>query len=222
MAIKENTNIQEKKFYPNIAYNKTQRTKFFTMTILLVLCMGMVVGLMVAIDQIMFAILFGSLLIMVFTLIPSALKNNPIKPDVAQIVVKGKEVTVHGKTRPTKDIEKVVVTITLSPVSKIASENKEFLLETAKTYPEEPFLGTVDVYYKKSLHLKKSEEVAYTTVDDCIGALNAMVSAGVKHYKILFSLKKFTEPATFSLKKEESEKPRLTDVSQKDRLKQLM
>ena len=79
--------MQEKKFYPNIAYNKSQRAKFFTMTILLVLCMGMVIGLMGAIEQIMFAILFGSLLIMVFTLVPSALKNNPIKPDVPQIVV---------------------------------------------------------------------------------------------------------------------------------------
>ena len=214
--------MQEKKFYPNIAYNKSQRAKFFTMTILLVLCMGMVIGLMVAIEQIMFAILFGSLLIMVFTLVPSALKNNPIKPDVPQIVVSGKEITVHGKTHTSKDIEKVVVTITLSPVSKLASENKEFLLQTAKTYPEEPFLGTVDVYYKKSLHLKKSEEIAYTTVDDCIGALTAMVNAGVKHYKILFSLKKLTATATFSLKKEETGKPKLTDVSQKDRLKQLI
>ncbi len=214
--------MQEKKFYPNIAYNKAQRTKFFTLTMMLVVCMGLVVGLMVAIEQMVFALMFGMLIIMVFALIPSALKNNPIKPNVPQIVVKGKEVTVQGKTRAGKDIEKVIVTITLSPVSKLASENKEFLKQVAQTYPEEPFLGTVDVYYKKSLHLKRSEEVVYNTVDDCIGALTAMLSAGVKHYKILFSLKKFTEPATFSLKKEEVKEARLSDVSQKDRLKQLI
>ena len=214
--------MQEKKFYPNIAYNRAQRTKFFMLTMMLVVCMGLVIGLMVAIDQMMFAILFGAFLIMVFALIPSALKNNPIKPGIPQIVVKGKEVTVQGKTYAGKDIEKVVVTITLSPVSKLASENKEFLKQTAQTYPEEPFLGTVDVYYKKTLHLKRTEEVVYNTVDDCIGALTAMVSAGVKHYKILFTLKKFTEVATFNLKKEDIKEARLSDVSQKDRLKQLM
>ena len=193
--------MQEKKFYPNIAYNRSQRVKFFTLTVMLMACMGLVVGLMVAIEQYMFAVLFGSLILMVLFLIPSALKNNPVKPNIPQIVVKGKEVTVQGKTRLAKDIEQVVVNITLAPVSKLASENQEFLKQTAKTYPEEPYLGTVDVYYKKSLHLKRSDEVVYNTVDDCIGALTAMVSAGVKHYKINFSLKKFNETATFPLKK---------------------
>lgn len=213
--------MQEKKFYPNVIYNREQRTKFFTMIILLVACMGLVVGLMVSIGQFVFAVVFGALLLMVFALIPSALKNNPVKPGIPQIVVKGKDITVQGKTRQAKDIENVIVTITIPAVSKIASENKEYLEKVASTYPEHDYLGTVDVYYKKSLHLKRSEEVVYNTVDDCIGALNAMVSAGVKHYKILFSMKKLTQTATFSLKKEEIKEEHLSDVSKKDRYKQL-
>lgn len=215
--------MKEQKFYPNIPYNKSKRTKFFTLMGLLIVSMGLVAGLMVSLKQIPFAVIFGVLALMFLVLIPSALKSHPIKPDVPEIVVNGKDITLQNKTFKSVDIDKVLVTITLSPISKIDSENKQYVLDMASTHPQEPMLGSVDVYLKKSPKIKRSEEVIYTTVDDCIGAATAIVNAGVKHYGIFFNLKKTTEKAKFTLQKTVEEKHEsLSDVSKRDRLKQLI
>ena len=137
------------------------------------------------------------------------------------ITVRGREVEIQGQTYRTQDIEHVAVTVLLSPVSKLDSENKEYVKNMAKKHPEEMMTGNVDIRLKKGV-AQKNKSVAYTTVEDCLGACAAIVGAGVKHYTIVFNLKKINEKAEFSLTKAEVKKPTLSEVSEKDRRKQLI
>ena len=213
--------MNEQNFYPNLEYNRANRKKFFSLMILLVACLGLVVGLMVSIQQYMFAIFFAIIILMALILIPSAIKSHPVKAGVPLITVNNKDITAQGKTYKPQDIDFVHVTVILNPVSKLNSENKEYVKKMASKLPEEMMLGNVDIRLKKGL-AKRGEEVIYTTVEDCIGALTALVGAGVKHYKIVFNLKKINETAQFSITKAETKKQSLSDVSQKDRMKQLL
>lgn len=87
--------------------------------------------------------------------------------------------------------------------------------------PEDECFGTLELTFKPAAKVSKGE-VRVVTVEDCLGALVAMVDAGVKHYSITFSLKKFFETAKFSVTKTEIKQQKLSDVSKKDRLKQIM
>ena len=213
--------MNAQKFYPDIEYNKASRRKFFTMMILLVASMGLVVGLMVAINQIFFALCFGSIIVITLLLIPSAIKSHPIKADEPSLTIENKEVTVQGKTIRVQDIDFVSVTVSLSPVSKIDDENKAYIEEVAKKYPQEPMLGNVDIRLKKGL-AKKGQDVIYTTCADCLGACSALVGVGVKHYAITFNLKKLNVPAKFSITKAETKKQGIGEISEKERRKQLI
>ncbi len=212
--------VNEQKFYPDIEYNKATRKKFFTMMILLMASIGLVVGLMVSLNQIVFAVTFGVVFLITLFLIPSALKSNPIKNEPV-LTVKNKEITVQGKTYRSQDIDSVNVTVMLFPVSKITEENKTYAQELAKKYPSEPMLGNVDIRLKRGL-AQKGQDVIYTTCADCLGACTALVGAGVKHYKIIFNLKKINVPAEFSITKAETKKQGLREVSEKERIKQLI
>ena len=129
--------MNEQHFYPNIAYNRSSRKKFYTLIILLVACMGLVVGLMVSLEQYLFAIFFGVIILMALVLIPSAIKSHPVKAGVPLITVNNKEITTQGKTYRAQDIDFVSVTILLNPVSKLDSENKAYAKTMAQKLPEE-------------------------------------------------------------------------------------
>lgn len=214
-------NSTKQHFYPNVLYNRSERRRFYTLIILLFACMGLVAGLMVQLGQYPFAIVFGVIAILALLLIPSAVKSHPIKADVPLITVDNKEIIVQDKKVNPHDIETVLVTVLLAPISKIASENKEYVKQMASILPEDMMTGNVDIHLKNGV-AKKSEQVIYTTVEDSIGALTALVGAGVKHYKIIFNLKKINEVANFSITKAQVKKVSLTDVSEKDRRKQLI
>ncbi len=216
-----NEKITEQSFYPNVEYNKANRRKFFTMMILLMASLGVVIGLMVSINQMIFAVMFGVILLVTLFLIPSAIKSHPVKADVPVFTVKGREITVQDRTYSVKDIEFVSVTAMLFPVSKLTDENKAYVESMAEKYPEEKLIGNVDIRLKKGL-AKKGQDVIYTTCDDCLGACAALVGAGVKHYGIVFNLKKINVPAKFSITKVETKKQTLGDVSEKERRKQLI
>ena len=213
--------VIEQKFYPDLQFNRANRSKFFTLLVLLVACMGLVVGLMVSIKQYMFALTFGIILLMTLFLIPSALKAHPVKPGVPMITVRGREVEIQGKTYRAQDIDHLFVTVLLSPISKIDSENREYVKTMAQKHPEEMMTGNVDIRLKNGL-TKKGKNVTYTTVEDCLGACSAILGAGVKHYTVVFNLKKINEKAQFPIVKAEVKKPTLSDVSEKDRRKQLI
>lgn len=212
---------KEQNFYPNIEYNKSRRVKYFSLLILLTLCLGMVIGSMVATKQWMIAAFMGMILVMMLIMIPSVIKNHPVKKNVPELTVYGKDVTAQGKQLRVQDIEKVVVNITVPTISKKTDENQQYLKEVASTYPEEPYLGTFDIYLKPGPNVKKGEAI-YMTIDDCLTAASVLIEAGVKHYAIGFSMKKWYEPATFSLKKQEAHQTKLTDLSEKERLKQII
>lgn len=219
--IKEQKTNNELKFYPNLQFNRANRKKFFTLLILLVACMGLVIGLMVSIKQYMFAITFAMILLIVLFLIPSAIKAHPVKAGVPLITVRGREIEVQGTTYHAQDIEHLAVTVLLNPVSKLDSENREYVKQMASKHPEEIMTGNVDISIKKSL-AKKGQTTIYTTVEDCLGACSAILGAGVKHYTVVFNLKKINERAQFNIAKTEVKKPTLADVSEKDRRKQLI
>ena len=128
---------------------------------------------------------------------------------------------MQGKTYRTQDIDLVAVTVMLAPVSKLNDENKKYAEDLAKKYPEEPMLGNVDIRLKKGL-AQKGQDVIYTTCADCLGACSALVGAGVKHYQIVFNLKKLNVPAEFSITKVETKKQGLGEISEKERRKQLI
>ena len=59
-------------------------------------------------------------------------------------------------------------------------------------------------------------------MDDVLSATVDLVNAGVKHYNIFFSLKKIYAQAGFSLTKNEKKTAKLSDVSEKERRKQIL
>lgn len=207
-------------FYADVEYNKSRRVRYIVLLVLLFLVMGLMIGTFVASKQWMFVIVLGAVLLIMASLIPTVLKNYPVKSDAVLTLV-GREVFVQGKTLRTTDIEKVIVNIEVGAVSKNKDENKEFLKQVASTFPEEKLLGTVDLVLKSGPKVKKGETI-YMTLSDSIGAVVALVNAGVKHYAIGFSLKKFYEPAAFSITKTEKQKAKLTDVSAKERRRQII
>lgn len=211
----------EKKFYPNIPYNRSRRTKFWVLMTLLSLSMMVVIGMFIAINQIPFAIAFLVFLILPLTLIPSTIKSYPVKENKPVLTVSGREIVAQDKNLLPLDIDRVEVTVLLPAVSKLRSENEAFIKEQASRFPEEECFGNVDIVLKPGPKVKKGE-VLFLTVDDCLGALTALVGAGVKHYSIAFSLKKLREEAKFSITKEETKKQSLSDISAKDRMKQLL
>ena len=59
-------------------------------------------------------------------------------------------------------------------------------------------------------------------MNDVLTATADIVNAGVKHYAIFFSMKKIYEPAAFTLTKKEKKTAKLTDVSDKERRRQII
>ena len=208
------------KYYPDVEYNKSRRVRYVTLLVLLFIVMGLLIGTFVAGKQWMFVIMMGAILLVMVSLIPSVLKNYPMKPDPI-LTIDGKEINAQGKILKAGDIEKVIVSVQLAPVSKVSAENKEYLKQVASEFPKDKLLGTVDLVLKSGPKVKKGETV-YMTLGDSIGAAVALVNAGVKHYAIGFSLKKYYEPAAFSITKTEKQKAKLTDVSAKERMRQIL
>ena len=212
----------EKNFYPDVEYNKSKRIKFFSLYALLFLTMGVTIGAFISIGQWWIAIFSLAVIIFIGCFIPQTIKSYPVKKGVPQITVANREVKIGGQTFHIQDVENARVLIELAPVSKIPSENKAFVQDFASKMPEDECFGTVELSFKPNVNGIKKGEVRYAYVNDCLGALTAMVDAGLKHYAIGFSMKKIYEPAKFSITKTEIKQQKLTDVSQKDRLKQIM
>lgn len=211
----------EKNFYPDVEYNKSKRIKFFSLFALLFITLGVSIGAFISINQWWVAIFSMAIIVFIGCFIPQTIKNYPVKKGVPQITVIGRDVKIGGQTFHVQDLDRARVLIELAPVSKIASENKAFVREFASKMPEDECFGTVELSFKPGVNGIKKGEVRYAYVNDCLGALTALVDAGLKHYVVGFSMKKIYEQAAFSIKKTEVKQPKLTDVSQKDRLKQI-
>ena len=66
------------------------------------------------------------------------------------------------------------------------------------------------------------EEQKYHYVKDCLGALEAFVAAGVKQYRIVYTMNKLNELATYPIVITPSGNTKYDALSEKERLMQLL
>ncbi|MBO4262660.1 MAG: hypothetical protein J5903_02620, partial [Clostridia bacterium] len=211
------------KFYPDIEFNKKERSKTVLLAVLLIFLMGGMSVMMFVNSEAGFNWITGALMLVFVVLgvsmIPGAFKQYPVKNEPL-IEVRPREAVITGKTVKISDIYEVRITYTVAPVGK-KDENEKHLDEVAKTEPPRKVTANVDVVLK-NVPEKSKDKVIYTTVADAYGALLAFYKAGCKHYRIIYSMKKLTRVSSYNLGDTVTEDGlKLSAVSKKDRRKQL-
>ncbi len=212
------------KFYPDIAYNKKERRKTVVLATLLVVLMGGM-GVTFFMTSQGLSIIMGAMLlvflVMGIAMIPSAFKQYPTK-NQPLIEIKGKEATINGTTIKLSDIYEIRLTYTVDSVGTKA-ENEQFLEEISKKEPEREATANLDFVLKNvPVGKKDKDKTLYTTIANGYEALLAFYMAGCKHYKIIYSLKKLVKLSTYDLGNTVvAGGTKLSNVSKKDRLKQL-
>ncbi len=209
----------EKKYYPNLEYNKSKRRTGLIMSILLFILMAGPTSVFVATKQYEFAWFFGIFLIFPIFLIPSIIKNYPIKNEPS-VIIKDKEIYIDKVNAKYKDVTLINVTIEL-PSSKLDSENNALLEKVKSEKPENVYFGNLDIVWKDA---KGKKRVLYSHIENVIDALETLLSLGLKHYKITYSIKKKSVTCEYDIRKQfalEKEKT-LQSTSVKNRRKQLL
>ena len=106
------------------------------------------------------------------------------------------------------------------PIKGTKQEKVEYLSKIASKRPDEPVTGACDVLVKDE---KGKEVTKYNIVFDCIGALQELLDAGVKQYRIIYSMKKLSVKAKYKVYPS-SKKPdeKATELTEKDKMMQLI
>ncbi len=209
----------EKKFYPNIEYNKSKKRSGLILSILLFVLMAGPASVFVATKQYEFASFFGIFLIFPIFLIPTIIKNYPTKYEPV-VIIKDREIFIDKTTVKFKDVNLITVTIEL-PASKLDSENDALLEKVKKEKPENVYFGNLDVIVKDA---NGKSKILYSHIENVIDALETLLSSGLKHYKIIYNIKRksvtceYDIRKQFALEKEQS----LQSTSAKNRRKQLL
>mgnify|MGYP004454968419 FL=1 len=210
-----------KKFYPDVEFNRKERRKtLFLAAALIILLGGMsIVTFMGQGGQV--SLIMGLLMVMflVFgiSMIPGAFKQYPVKNEPL-LEVYPKEVVIGDKRVKPSDILSVRLTISL-PSAKTKAENEQLIEMASKEEPERGMTADLDFTLK---NMTKKDKAVYLTISCAYEALLALYAAGVKHYQIVYSLKKISRVSTYRLENSESEDGvKLGEISKKDRLKQL-
>lgn len=209
----------EKNYYANMEYNRRKKNQGVTLSVLLLVFMLGTASVFIATKQYSFVIIFGAVAILPIFLLPSIFKNYPTDNRV-MVAIKDREVSMDGTTCKLNNITKIRVTVEL-PASRLDSENKITLSKVAKEKPEDIYFGNFDLVVKDDMGKKK---VLYSHIDNVIDALNTLLSLGVKHYEIHYTIKKQSVICEYDLRKDmaiEKEKS-LQSTSKKDRKKQLL
>lgn len=202
-------------FYPNIAYNKSKRRKFFIFFILAVLVFASLTALFAIKKKVNLVMIGAFIVLILLLLLPRIFTMYPTK-DIPLISIDKKLITVNGTTLRLSDIISVNCNAYFQ-ASAIESEEIAKELKSACDNPTEfVYMGDCDIVIKG----KRKEEVVYTTINDVVGALQALVNFGVRNYKLAFSYKKFYEVSSYKFTRETTEK--IEDISKKERLKQLI
>ena len=217
------------KIYPDIAFNKKERRKSLIYGALLVVLMGgmgasiFVQGLRNPESSTMGYLMGAIMLIFVvifLSMIPSSFKQYPVdgKPIVE---ILPKEVIINGESKKLSDILEVRLTITLDSVGN-KEENEAYVNSLLSREPEKHITGNLDFAVKAIGKKGETTKTLFTTVADSYEALVALYQAGVKHYSIVYSLKKIAKVSTYNLGETVTDEGvKLSDLSKKDRMKQL-
>lgn len=211
-----------KQFFPNIPFNKSKRVKYLALYSLLILIFGGGAALCFLSKNEMISMMgmFCVFFLLIFAiLIPSVISGNPVK-NAPVIEVDGTKVVVNGKEElKVSDIVAVSVCIEVPKKGVTKEEMYNNLKEIASVRPEEPVFGTCDIV---CLDKKGREAPKYNYVEDCLGALEALVEAGVKKYRIVYSMKRVNCVATYNINLTPSGNSEYDALSEKERLNQLI
>ena len=154
------------------------------------------------------------------SMIPSSFKQYPVdgKPIIE---ITPKAITINGEAKKISDILEVRLTITLAPVGN-KEENEKYVDSLLDKEPEKHMTGNVDFAVKAIGKKGETTKTLFTTVADSYEALVALYQAGVKHYSIVYSLKKISKTSRYNLGEAVTEDGvKLSELSKKDRMKQL-
>lgn len=202
-------------FYPNVAYNKSKRRKFLIFFILVALVFASLTALFAIKKNVMLVMIAGFVVLLILLLFPKVLGMYPTK-EIPLISIDKKELVVNGMALKLSDIISVNCNAHFQ-ASSIESEEIAKELKAACDNPTEfLYVGDCDITIKG----KRKEEVVYTTINDVVGALQALVNFGVKRYTLAFSYKKFYEISNYKFVRETTDT--MENVSKKERMKQLI
>ena len=209
-----------KQFFPDVNYSKKKRWQAVGLfAILFILIGGFAAYLFFSDNQMLAAIMLIFLVIPLAT-IPSAFMNYPTKM-IPLIEINGSRVKINGDKTEYKasDILAVSVIIDVPQIKGTIEERTLELKRIASVKPTEKVLGTCDLMVKNA---KGKEETRYNIVSDCIGALDALLNAGVKKYRIVYCMKKLNEHATYSMIESSAGQGTNVDISEKEKMNQLL
>lgn len=202
-------------FYPNIAYNKSKRRKFLIFFILTALVFASLTALFAIKKNVMLVMIAGFVVLLLLLLFPKVLGMYPTK-EIPLISIDKKELVVNGMTLRLSDIISVNCNAHFQASSRESAEIAKELKAACDNPTEFLYLGDCDITIKG----KRKEEVVYTTINDVVGALQALVNFGVKKYTLAFSYKKFYEISNYKFVRETTDT--MENVSKKERMKQLI
>ncbi len=210
-----------KSFYPNVKYNKSKRRKFLIYFFVTMFLLGGLLTVFIINNPRQFSVvLIGGGMVIICLLLPGVLKAYPTKPK-AILEIDEKTITYGGKyTVGLSDIIKAKINVSVDTVSRSKAEILDELNYVAKNLEEEEYFGDVDLIIKG----KKKEERLYSTVMDCVGALQALVDFGVKEYEINVFSGKFAVKSNYKFykTKDQEEVKDGVGLSRKERIKQLL
>ncbi|MBQ4098944.1 MAG: hypothetical protein IJC87_02315 [Clostridia bacterium] len=212
-------------FYPDLAFNKKERRKTLILSVILIIFLGGM-GISVLIPGFqnpenpmgwISGALMLFLLIFCISIIPGAFKQFPVKNEPV-VTVTSKEITIMGTTYKHSDVKSVRLTITVGAVGNKA-ENEKFLDSLVDKEPPAHVTANLDFAVPDK---KGKITTVYTTICDGYESLVALYKAGIKHYSIVYSLKKLARQSTYSIgnTKTSDGKP-LSELSKKERRQQL-
>ena len=209
-----------KEFFPDVQYSKKKRYQSLGLFAILIIMIGGFAAYLFFNNQMLLAGVMLIFLVIPLATIPSTFMNYPTKK-VALITVDGKTVKLHGDKTEYKASEIIAasVIIDVPNLKGTVEERMTELKRIAATKPTEPILGTCDLIVKNA---KGKEETKYHIVSDCIGALDALLEAGVKKYRIIYCMKKLNVPATYAMVANQNKQPDIEELSEKEKMNQLI
>jgi len=210
-----------KEFYPDIVYNKGKRRLYFGMLALAVLLIGGVGAAFFVLGQTPIAIIVLVFVVVIaVTTLPSTLMNYPVKKTPLLEVGEGK-IRLYGKEEYKMNSVLVAsVMIDVPQIKGTKTEKLAYLNKIASKKPTEPVTGACDVLVKDA---KGKEVTKYNIVEDSIGALQALLDAGVKQYRIIYSMKKLSVKAKYRVAPTSTSGEKKPDgLSEKDKMMQLL